>query len=966
MHNRFLLPLLVFALFLAACTPPEAPPAAPGGKDAATQEAKPAWYVASGDSASAADVLKSPADSRSYRFLTLDNGMKVLLVSDPEADKAAASLSIDVGSFENPADRDGLAHFLEHMLFLGTDKYPEAGEYQAFLNEHGGSFNAYTSLEETNYFFDVDVEYLLPTLDRFSRFFVAPLFNEEYVDRERHAVDSEYQLKIKDDSRREWDVLSELANPAHPFSRFSVGNLDTLANTPENPVREDLLAFYNNYYSASRMNLVVLGKQTLDELEHEVTGRFAEVPGHEVVLDEEAIPLFSTVPARVQIRPEKELRHISFNFPLPRVAGDWRTKPVEYLSHLLGHEGEGSLLHDLKQRGLAEGLRAGLVYDSRHGALFSVQINLTPKGVQQEKTVSQDFFRWLELVREKGVEQWRYDEVARLSEQAFRFAEKQPPMNYVRQLSTDLHLLPPGDILRGNFLYESFDGDHLRTYAQYLSPDNVVVVLTAPEVETDRASRLYRAPYKVEKLQVDKLQVDSLAASDSHALRLPEPNPYIAEKLDLVVTGPVVDKPVQSAGVEGLWFYPDSVFKSPKGYFEARVTLPGMGDIQRAVMLDYLVALVSDQLNAQAYPAMLAGLGFALSPWEDGFTITLTGYSEKQQVLLKRILQALRQPEWDEARLARVKSTLARNLRNTTKEWPLRQLFNRFAPLLLEAWLPTEKADVLDGITTGQLKAFHGELFGSGKGRFYAGGNYLEADAQAMAREVNVALGLLEKDVAATVDVRNLARTETLPATYYYVDHDDSAALLYLQGDDDSVRERALFSLINNILQAPFYSTLRTEKQLGYAVGSSLAPLQRVPGAMFYVQSPKVDADTLRTEINGFLEQFGDTVKNMSDSDLERYRQSVLAKVEEKPQNLNELAARHLESLNLGYGDFDFRERLAEEVRRIGREELQVAYGRVVTGERAGLWILTTEDEKTGNGSAIGADFIEGIFSYSD
>src|SRR5690606_2626772 len=127
---------------------------------------------------------------------------------------------------------------------------------QAFLTEHGGAFNAYTSLEETNYFFDIDPAYLVPTLDRFSRFFVAPLFNEEYVDRERHAVDSEYQLKIKDDSRREWDVLRELANPEHPFSLFSVGSLETLKNSEEDPVREDLIAFYEKYYTASRMNLV--------------------------------------------------------------------------------------------------------------------------------------------------------------------------------------------------------------------------------------------------------------------------------------------------------------------------------------------------------------------------------------------------------------------------------------------------------------------------------------------------------------------------------------------------------------------------------------------------------------------------------------------------------------------------------------------------------------------------------------
>ena len=62
----------------------------------------------------------SPMDDRSYRALTLDNGLQVLLISDPTTQKAAAALDVYVGSGDNPAGRGGLAHFLEHMLFVGA------------------------------------------------------------------------------------------------------------------------------------------------------------------------------------------------------------------------------------------------------------------------------------------------------------------------------------------------------------------------------------------------------------------------------------------------------------------------------------------------------------------------------------------------------------------------------------------------------------------------------------------------------------------------------------------------------------------------------------------------------------------------------------------------------------------------------------------------------------------------------
>ena len=149
----------------------------------------------------------------------------------------------------------------------------------------------------------------MPALDRFARFFVAPLFNAEYVDRERHAVESEYRLKIKDDARREWDVLRELANPRHPFSLFSVGNLDTLSDREGDAVRADLVDFYQRHYSANQMNLVVLGEQSLDELQQSVEARFADVPNRDLVLEEEEIPLFDRpMPFKVSVVPEKDMR----------------------------------------------------------------------------------------------------------------------------------------------------------------------------------------------------------------------------------------------------------------------------------------------------------------------------------------------------------------------------------------------------------------------------------------------------------------------------------------------------------------------------------------------------------------------------------------------------------------------------------------------------------------------------------
>ena len=126
-------------------------------------------------------VVKSPNDDRDYRYITLDNALRVLLVSDSTTDKSAAALAALRGSYDEPSERPGLAHFLEHMLFIGTEKYPELDGYQSFLARHGGSSNAYTAGNHTIYFFDVQPSAFDEELDRFAQFFIAPLLDPNSV-----------------------------------------------------------------------------------------------------------------------------------------------------------------------------------------------------------------------------------------------------------------------------------------------------------------------------------------------------------------------------------------------------------------------------------------------------------------------------------------------------------------------------------------------------------------------------------------------------------------------------------------------------------------------------------------------------------------------------------------------------------------------------------------------------------------
>lgn len=130
------------------------------------------------------------------------------------------------GSWKEPDEFPGLAHFLEHMLFQGSKTYPQEGYFQKMIAEAGGSTNAYTRSEETNYYFKVNNERILEALQVFAHFFIDPLFDENMVDREINAVNSEYEIAVSGDAWKVTFLMQLLSRK--PVGRFTIGSTSTL------------------------------------------------------------------------------------------------------------------------------------------------------------------------------------------------------------------------------------------------------------------------------------------------------------------------------------------------------------------------------------------------------------------------------------------------------------------------------------------------------------------------------------------------------------------------------------------------------------------------------------------------------------------------------------------------------------------------------------------------------------------
>lgn len=206
-------------------------------------------------------VRKPSRDLREYKHIKLANDLQAILITDEESEgQAGCSLTVGVGSLSDPKDLQGLAHFLEHMCFMGTQKYPDERSFGQFISQNGGSTNAYTNWASTTYLFEVDTEVIEEALDRFAQFFIAPLINLDATDREIQAVDSEFGINVQNDDNRRESLLGATLNSPHNLNSFSWGNLQSLANRSN--LHDEALKFHGQYYSSNIMTLCVLAPST--------------------------------------------------------------------------------------------------------------------------------------------------------------------------------------------------------------------------------------------------------------------------------------------------------------------------------------------------------------------------------------------------------------------------------------------------------------------------------------------------------------------------------------------------------------------------------------------------------------------------------------------------------------------------------------------------------------------------------
>ncbi|WP_457674549.1 insulinase family protein, partial [Thiolapillus sp.] len=463
----------------------------------------------------------------------------------------------------------------------------------------------------------------------------------------------------------------------------------------------------------------------------------------------------------------------------------------------------------------------------------------------------------------------------------------------------------------------------------YLRPDNLTITLVDPEVKTDKIETYYQVPYRVAGVDNDLLaRWEKTEADDS--LALPEPNPFMPDRVELKPVEQPMAAPVALAREPGdmLWYQQDRDFGLPKAVFNVRLEIPeARSTASRAVSLSLLVDLVKDELNAWAYPAQLAGLSYDLDATVEGLNLLIYGYDEKQPVLLEKVLAALKHPRLAQDRFQLYKAKMQRSLANQALERPYQQILGeRTRRLLKPSWSPEQKLAALEPLTREQLRQYASDLFDEVEARVLAYGNLTAEDARTMDRVLKKQLlsgSRLEEVPEPRLTI--IPRGRTL--TYRYdVDHPDSAVVISYQGNEKSIGEQARWRLLGHIMASPFFNELRTEQQLGYVVAAAFSETENMPGMLFLVQSSAVSAAELRKRMEAFVKAWADELQAMSEEEFAAHKAGLVSKLLKKDDMMLIRAMRYMNNMEREHYSFDFNARVAEKVKALDKADLLAFY----------------------------------------
>ncbi len=847
------------------------------------------------------DIIKGTADKCEYALVDLPNGVRAILVHNPEASHEVVSAEVDAGAEHERVP--GTAHLLEHALFMGTEKYPGCAEHKEFISKCGGDINAFTAMINTKFMYlmpaTIDEGNLDEALDRLSQFFIAPLFLEERVLAEINAVESEFQMMKKADQSRVIQIMLNHMNPDHPHNRFASGNKVALQR---DGILAEVVEFYRKHYVPQSIIVAVQTSRSIEKVREVVVEKFGVIGGGKTA---EMVPRITDVPLRLPdaflqiywIKSVQNLTLINIIYTLPASSHSVDKKPHVYLTRMLSQMAEGSLFALLKQQDLIKTLSPQYIYNHEYEyGEFVISVGMPENGLSNSGRVIATVLAYMEMLRKEPVNEAILREVQSMQELHFSTYSSSDINKVEKIIAMPEKMKNYGfrKMISSDYLIEEVDAEAVKAFGE-LFQDNFHIIVLDPnfkgfyDEQGEKAEVLeeewYGTQYKRFRYTKDPALVDKMKKKLGSVL-FPPANEFIATQLDIKCTEPwagksptlVVDSPTNK-----LWYRMDDLFMTPQvmlGFvFRGDYRL---GGVKNDLMLEILCRYVNYIMLKEMYLGLYAGYSAHMAKslrLSNGLRIEVSGYDEHIQKAVLEVMKRVTCSKFDRDLVDAIKQGCKTDFVRSKKMIAKDRAMSWMDYCQNEAMYTVDEGlEHIDSITNNDIEGCARDFFGSTVMETLAYGNLYLHEAQAIHEQ---AVETISRRYPRTQAFRfgwehvNLAE-ESTPLFYLKTEGNESCVCLYIETcKHEDIRGVLMNSLFNQLTKASFFGDLRSVQQLGYIVEQSTARDGCVNMVAYLVQSERPVAE-LYSKIVEFIDcKSRKIVEGVSEAAFCEYKKAI-------------------------------------------------------------------------------------------
>jgi len=840
------------------------------------------------------DIIKPIIDDNNYKYIILKNNIKCILINDNTLDKSYVVTNINTGSFADKEYYSGMAHLLEHMCFITSNKYREKNFLANKIQEYGGSVNAYTAEESTVYYFDVFTKNLELILEIFIDFLIYPELKKEYILNELKNVDSEHKKNINDDRWKLVNLERLLANKNSNFNNFYTGSSETLL---KKDIYEKMIDFYKKYYHANNISVCIASNKSIDELLKISKTFFETIPKSNINYKLSLIkPIYTENKGKTfHMKCNSDIKILEYIFENKYEV----TNKYNLVADILNSKETNSCNDYLSSLGLINSINS--YYD--YFGIFKIKIILTKKGLKEINKINKFIEFTINKILTSDLNQMlNYNK--KKYKILFNNLEKLNTLDLCTYLITNLLHFKPEEIYIGPYLYNCID---IKDINKMFDFNNCIKIVVSKKFSYKKylIDSYYNTKFTIIKLDnINKCNFDNKLIKYNINNNYININPNYIENLNNNIKCS-----------KRIWFGNSSKFKEPIIFCSIVFSDKKYYCNEK----NYLLTILSLNLLQFTYNKLL------YNAHEFGYSVSLNSHNELNLIELQfnmyndiiyiqqYIDSVLDFNNFDisDELINLKKSIMIDSINSISKKNPWSYNDYIFNSLYKQFYMYDILLVVLKEIKPNEVRLWCNDLFKTAGSYVIVFGNIDKKNIPNFDKlEKNFKLPLVKFD---TIKMKK----HLIVKHPYTKECSNCIKISYFIGEFEPLNNLHLF-FIKLIASSIFFEDLRTTKQLGYLVsmyGSSI-------DNKYYIYQ-KIQSLVPCNQLIKYINEFNSTlIDKFKVIDLTSWIETVKNHLTEKPSNLSELYNEYYGEILNQTCVFDKKQQMLKQLNKVTNKSL--------------------------------------------